>query len=41
MRPILPPDLFELWAERAAIMEYDAGLPRETAERLALEDVRK
>lgn len=26
----------ELWEERAAILEYDAGFPREMAERLAL-----
>ena len=31
MRPILPPDLFDLWSERAGIMEYDANLPREIA----------
>ena len=35
----LPPDLRELWAERAAIMEHDGGLPRAEAERLALADV--
>jgi hypothetical protein len=26
----------EWWRERAAIMEYDGGIPREEAERLAL-----
>ncbi|WP_189354699.1 hypothetical protein [Vogesella fluminis] len=29
----------EAWIERAAIMEYDAGLSREEAERRALLDV--
>ncbi len=28
----LNPDDFEMWEERAAIMEYDGGLPREKAE---------
>ncbi len=32
----LPADLRELWEERAAIMEYDGGLPRAAAERQAL-----
>jgi hypothetical protein len=31
----LPPDWHELWEERAAIMEFDGGLPREQAEALA------
>jgi hypothetical protein len=35
----LPPDWHQLWDERAAIMEYDGGLPRERAEALALLDV--
>ena len=35
----LPPDLREAWEERAAIMQYDGGLPFEEAERLALADV--
>jgi len=32
----LPPDWHFLWDERAAIMEYDGGLPRERAEAEAL-----
>lgn len=32
----LPADWHLLWDERAAIMEYDGGLPRERAEALAL-----
>jgi hypothetical protein len=35
----LPADWHELWDERAAIMEYDGGLPRERAEALALADI--
>jgi hypothetical protein len=35
----LPPDWHELWDERAAIMEYDGGLPREHAEAQALLDI--
>ena len=35
----LPPDWHFLWDERAAIMEYDAGLPRERAEAEALDDI--
>jgi hypothetical protein len=35
----LPPDLQELWEERAAIMQFDAGLDREYAEWLAMLDV--
>src|SRR5262249_6794283 len=29
----------DVWQERAAIMQYDGGLPRHEAETLALEDV--
>jgi hypothetical protein len=32
-------DAAELWHERAAIREYDGGLPRDEAEALALGDV--
>ena len=39
--PDLPPEWHFLWDERAAIMEYDAGLPRERAEALALADIFK
>jgi hypothetical protein len=35
----LPPDQRERYEERAAIMEFDAGLSRAEAERLALEEV--
>jgi hypothetical protein len=35
----LPADWHLLWDERAAIMEYDGGMPREQAEFLALADV--
>jgi hypothetical protein len=35
-----PPDWREAWEERAAIMEYDAGLPRDEAERSAFKDVK-
>jgi hypothetical protein len=35
----LDEDLRELWEERAAIMEFDGGLPREHAECLALLNV--
>jgi hypothetical protein len=35
----LPPDWHFVWDERAAIMEYDGGLPRERAEVEALKDV--
>jgi hypothetical protein len=35
----LPPEWHFLWDERAAIMEYNAGLPRERAEALALTDI--
>jgi hypothetical protein len=36
-----PPDWREAWEERAAIMEYDANLPRDEAEKLAFEDVKR
>lgn len=32
-------DWYEAWSERAAIMEYEAGMERLEAERLAYEDV--
>ena len=35
----LPADLRDAWEERAAIMEYDGGLPRDDAERCAYRDV--
>src|SRR6516225_7985186 len=35
----LPADWHFVWDERAAIMEYDSGLPRERAEALALLDM--
>lgn len=35
----LPPDWHVFWDERAAIMEFDGGLPRERAEALALTDI--
>jgi hypothetical protein len=35
----LPVDWHVAWDERAAIMEYDAKLPRERAEALALLDI--
>ena len=35
----LPMDWRIEWEERAAIMEYDGGLPRERAEALALDDI--
>ena len=35
----LPPDWQFAWDERAAIMEFDGGLPRERAEALALKDI--
>jgi hypothetical protein len=39
-RPLTPADLTAdqrfAWEERAAVMEYDGGLPRDRAERLAL-----
>ena len=33
-------DEFERYEERAAIMEFDGGLNREDAERLALDDIK-
>ena len=35
----LPVDWHLLWDERAAIMEYEGGLPRERAEAQALSDI--
>ena len=35
----LPGDWRVEWEERAAIMEYDGGLPRERAEAFALDDI--
>lgn len=35
----LPPEWHLLWDERAAIMEFDGGLPRERAEALAFAEV--
>lgn len=32
-------DVTEMWDERAAILEYEAGLTRASAERAALDDV--
>ncbi len=32
---------WQLWDERAAIMEFDGNLPRERAEALALDDILK
>ena len=37
----LPPDWHLAWDERAAVMEFDGGLPRERAEALALTDILK
>ena len=39
--PDLPGEWWQLWDERAAIMEYDGNLPRERAEALALDDILK
>jgi hypothetical protein len=39
--PILPPEYRELYEERAAFMEMDAGLTRAEAEELALADIRR
>jgi len=36
---VLPEELIEAFEERAAILEYDAGMPREEAERRAREMV--
>jgi hypothetical protein len=35
----LAPDWYVLWDERAAIMEFEGGMPRELAEHFALLDV--
>ena len=35
----LPPEWHLAWDERAAIREFDGGLPREHAEALALRDI--
>ena len=35
----LSEDEFEFYEERAAIIEYDGGLQREDAERMALDEV--
>lgn len=35
----LPVDWHLVWDERAAIMEYDGGLPRERAEAAALKEI--
>ena len=35
----LPVEWWELWDERAAIMEFDGNMPRERAEALALADI--
>ncbi len=35
----LPAEWHLLWDERAAIREYDGRLPRELAEKLALEEI--
>ena len=32
-------DVLELWAERAAIREYEGGMKRKEAERMAEDDV--
>jgi hypothetical protein len=37
----LPPEWHCWWDERAAILEFDAGLPREHAEAKALQMVRE
>ena len=36
-----PTQWLEAWAERAAIMEYQANLPRDIAEFRAEQDIRK
>jgi hypothetical protein len=38
---LLPSDWHDNWNERAAIMEYEGGLPHLLAERLALLEIRK
>lgn len=37
----LPPDWRELYEERAAIKEYDGNMPRELAERSALNEIQQ
>ncbi len=37
----LPPEWHLLWDERAAILEFDGGWPRERAEALALDEVHR
>jgi hypothetical protein len=37
--PDLPPEWHVDWDERAAILEYDGGHPRERAEALALKEI--
>lgn len=37
---LLSPEAFEVWAERAAIVEHDGGLDRHAAERAALDALR-
>jgi hypothetical protein len=34
----LPPDWYEFWGERAAVIEYDGRRPRKRAEALALQE---
>lgn len=41
MLPGFPPELNIDWAERAAIREFDAGLPSAEAERLAFADLKQ
>jgi hypothetical protein len=36
-----PAEFYELWAERAGILEYGANMTRTTAEQLADADIRK
>lgn len=35
-----PDEVIEWWTERAAIREFEAGEPREAAERAALDEIR-
>ena len=35
------PDIHERWEERAAILEYDAGKSRESAEKIAAVQVKR
>lgn len=39
MTPRLPPDLLDLYEERAAIIEFCGNMSRADAERLAFQDV--